>query len=158
MNIICSDIRKVTNITKQRGLAAIEFTMVLPFLLLLIFACAEFGRLMFQYNALNKTVRDASRYLTANAKLGDTDLVNIKDAVALDVKRLIRYGQSNSSTMLLPNLQDEDISFNVSGDFITITVTYDWQPIFSDSLTTFGFGNDIDLSFPMVSTYTMRAL
>jgi len=158
MNIISSDIRKVTNITKQRGLAAIEFTMVLPFLLLLIFACAEFGRLMFQYNALNKTVRDASRYLTANAKLGDTDLVNIKDAVALDVKRLIRYGQSNSSTMLLPNLQDEDISFNVSGDFITITVTYDWQPIFSDSLTTFGFGNDIDLSFPMVSTYTMRAL
>jgi len=143
---------------KQKGLAAIEFTMVLPFLLLLIFACAEFGRLMFQYNALNKTVRDASRYLTANAKPGDTDLVNIKDAVALDVKRLIRYGQSNSSTLLLPNLQDDDISFNVSGDFITITVTYDWQPIFSDSLTTFGFGNDIDLSFPMVSTYTMRAL
>ena len=143
---------------KQKGLAAIEFTMVLPFLLLLIFACAEFGRLMFQYNALNKTVRDASRYLTANAKPGDTDLVNIKDAVVLDVKRLIRYGQSTSSTLLLPNLQDDDISVNVSGDFITITVTYDWQPIFSDTFTTFGLGNDIDLSFPMVSTYTMRAL
>lgn len=158
MKIICSSIREVASITKQRGLAAIEFTMVLPFLLLLIFACAEFGRLMFQYNALNKTVRDASRYLTANAKLGDTDLINIKDAVALDVKKLIRYGQSNSSTMLLPNLQDDDISFSVSGDFITITVTYDWQPIFSDTFTTFGLGDDIDLSFPMVSTYTMRAL
>jgi len=158
MKAINSGIEDVANITKQRGLAAIEFTMVLPFLLLLIFACAEFGRLMFQYNALNKTVRDASRYLTANAKPGDTDLVNIKAAVALDVKQLIRYGQSNSSTLLLPNLQDEDISFNVNGDFITITVTYDWQPIFSDTFTTFGLGNDIDLSFPMVSTYTMRAL
>lgn len=158
MTTISSNIRNTTSNAKQKGLAAIEFTMVLPFLLLLIFACAEFGRLMFQYNALNKTIRDASRHLTANAKPGDTDLVNIKDAVALDVKRLIRYGQSNSSTMLLPNLQDDDISFSVNGDFITITVTYDWQPIFSNSLTTFGLGNDIDLSFPMVSTYTMRAL
>ncbi len=161
MKTICANKSSTTNIAsiaKQRGLAAIEFTMVLPFLLLLIFACAEFGRLMFQYNALNKTVRDASRYLTANAKPGDTDLVNIKDAVALNVKHLIRYGQSNSTIMLLPNLQDDDISFNVSGDFITITVTYDWQPIFSDTFTTFGLGNDIDLSFPMVSTYTMRAL
>jgi len=158
MRTINSNLKSTINIAKQKGLAAIEFTMVLPFLLVLIFACAEFGRLMFQYNALNKTVRDASRYLTANARPGDTDVVNIKDAVALDVKRLIRYGQSTNSTVLLPNLQDDDISFNVSGDFITITVTYDWQPIFSDTFTTFGLGNDIDLSFPMVSTYTMRAL
>jgi len=158
MRTINSNLKSTINIAKQKGLAAIEFTMILPFLLVLIFACAEFGRLMFQYNALNKTVRDASRYLTANARPGDTDVVNIKDAVALDVKRLIRYGQSTNSTVLLPNLQDDDISFNVSGDFITITVTYDWQPIFSDTFTTFGLGNDIDLSFPMVSTYTMRAL
>jgi len=146
------------NTVKQKGLAAIEFTMVLPFLLLFIFASAEFGRLMFQYNALNKTIRDASRYLTANAKPGDTDIINIKDSVASNVKKLIRYGQSASTTLLLPNLTDDDISFIVNGDFITITVTYDWQPIFSDTFTTFGLGNNIDLSFPLVSTYTMRAL
>lgn len=145
-------------ITKQKGLAVIEFTMILPFLLLLIFACAEFGRLLFQYNALNKTVRDASRYLSANAKPGDTNNINIKDSVTAEVKSLIRYGQSANSTLLLPNLNDDDISFTVNGDFITITVNYDWQPIFSDSFTTFGLGNDIDLSFPLVSTYTMRAL
>ncbi len=144
-------------IKKQKGLAAIEFTMVLPFLLLLIFASAEFGRLMFQYNALNKTVRDASRYLSANAKPGDTNIINIKDAVTAEVKSLIKYGQSASTTLLLPNLNDDDISLTISGDFITITVTYDWQPLFSDTFTTFGLGNDIDLSFPLVSTYTMRA-
>ncbi|MBL4823269.1 MAG: pilus assembly protein [Colwellia sp.] len=148
----------IAYIKKQKGLAAIEFTMVLPFLLLLIFASAEFGRLMFQYNALNKTVRDASRYLSANAKPGDTNIINIKDAVTAQVKSLIKYGQSASTTLLLPNLNDDDISLTISGDFITITVTYDWQPIFSDTFTTFGLGNDIDLSFPLVSTYTMRAL
>ncbi len=152
MNIINS------NRAKQQGLAVIEFTLLLPFLLLLIFACTEFGRLMFQYNALNKTVRDASRYLTANAKLGDTGNVTIEDSISNQVKGLIKYGQSTSATQLLPNLNDDDISFTVSGDFITITVIYDWQPIFSDTFTTFGLGNDIDLSFPLVSTYNMRAL
>lgn len=147
-----------TSYTKQRGLATIEFTLTLPFLLLLICASAELGRLMFQYNALNKTVRDASRYLSANAKPGSNDVVIIKDSVAAEVKSLIRYGQSTSSTSLLPNLQDDDISFIVSGEFITITVTYAWQPIFSKTLSSFGLGSDIDLSFPLISTYTMRAL
>jgi len=144
------------NIRKQKGLAAIEFTMVLPFLLVLIFACAEFGRLMFQYNALNKTVRDASRYL--NTTHGSNGAISISATTSAEVKNLIRYGQSVSSITLLPNLNDDDISFTINGDFITITVIYDWQPIFSDTFTTFGLGNDIDLSFPMVSTYTMRAL
>ncbi len=153
-----NNIANITNIKKQKGLAAIEFTMVLPFLLLLIFACSEFGRLMFQYNALNKTVRDASRYLTAKAKTGTNDEISISGVTWAEVKNLIRYGQSVSSTTLLPNLNDEDISFTINGDFITITVVYNWQPIFSDTFTTFGLGNDIDLSFPLVSTYTMRAL
>ena len=152
------NIANITNIKKQKGLAAIEFTMVLPFLLLLIFATAEFGRLMFQYNTLNKTVRDASRYLTANAKPGSNDAINITDTLSSEVKSLICYGQSVSSTTLLPNLNNDDISFTINGDFITITVVYDWQPIFSDTFTTFGLGSDIDLSFPLVSTYTMRAL
>ncbi|WP_057830562.1 TadE/TadG family type IV pilus assembly protein [Colwellia sp. TT2012] len=155
MTIISTNI---TSISKQKGLAAIEFTLVLPFLLLLICASAEFGRLMFQYNALNNTVRDASRYLAANAKPGSIDVINITDSVATEVKSLIRYGQSVSATSLLPNLNEDDISFSISGDFITITVTYDWQPLFSDTFTTFGLGNDIDLSFPLISTYTMRAL
>jgi hypothetical protein len=158
MNIISTNKTNIANIKKQKGLAAIEFTMVLPFLLLLIFASAEFGRLMFQYNALNKTVRDASRYLTTNAKPGSNNVITITDTLASEVKSLIKYGQSASSTMLLPNLTDEDISFNTSGDFITITVTYDWQPIFSDTFSTFGLGSDIDLSFPLISTYTMRVL
>ncbi len=145
-----------SNTTKQKGLAAIEFTMVLPFLLLLIFSCAEFGRLMFQYNALNKTVRDASRYLnTIHGSNGDT---SISDVTSAEIKNLIKFGQNSSSSALFPTLSDDDISLTVSGDFVTVTVTYNWQPIFSNTFSTFGLGDDIDLSFPLVSTYTMRAM
>ena len=147
-----------TQIKEQQGLAVIEFTLVLPFLLLLIFASAEFGRLLYQYNALNKTVRDASRYLSSNVKFGDNGNLTIKESISIDVKNLIQFGQSTSASALFPNLSDDDISLAINGDFIVITVNYDWQPIFSETFTTFGLGNDIDLSFPLVSTYTMRAL
>jgi hypothetical protein len=143
---------------KQRGLAAIEFTLVLPFLLLLIFACAEFGRLLYHYSALNKTVRDASRYLSSNVIHGDNGNVAIKATVSADVKNLIRFSQSSETTSLFASLTDDDISLVINGNFIVITVNYDWQPIFSDTFTTFGLGDEIDLSFPLVSTYTMRAL
>jgi len=147
-----------TQVKEQQGLAVIEFTLVLPFLLLLIFASAEFGRLLYQYNALNKTVRDASRYLSSNVKFGDNGNLTIKNSVSAEVKSLIQFGQSSTANALFPNLSDDDINLTISGDFIIVTVNYNWQPIFSETLTTFGLGHDIDLSFPLVSSYTMRAL
>jgi len=146
------------NLNKQQGLAAIEFTLILPFLLLLIFSCAEFGRMLYQYNALNTSVRDASRYLSSNVIFGDNGSIVIKDSISQNTKNLIKFSQSSNATALFPNLDDDDISLSISGDFVIVTVNYNWQPIFSDTLSTFGLGNNIDLSFPLVSSYTMRAL
>ncbi len=143
---------------KQQGLAAIEFTIILPFILLLIFATAEFGRLLYQYNALNKSVRDAARYVSNYARPGDTETLEITDEIEQKAKNLILYGYTVTATPLLPNLSADNITISDSDPFITISVNYPWQPIFSDKLSTFGFGNDIDLSFPLVATYTMRAL
>jgi Flp pilus assembly protein TadG len=49
----------------QAGLAAIEFVLILPILLILAFGVIDFGRLLFQYNTLTKSTRDATRYLAA---------------------------------------------------------------------------------------------
>ena len=48
----------------QRGVAIVEFALILPFLLLLTFITTEFGRAIYQYNTLTKSVRDAARYLS----------------------------------------------------------------------------------------------
>lgn len=48
----------------QRGVAIVEFALVLPLLLLLTFITTEFGRAIWQYNTLTKSVRDAARYLS----------------------------------------------------------------------------------------------
>jgi Flp pilus assembly protein TadG len=47
----------------QKGVALVEFALILPFLLLLSILAVEFGRAIWQYNTLTKSVRDAARYL-----------------------------------------------------------------------------------------------
>lgn len=47
------------------GLAAIEFVLVLPILLTIAYITIDFGRLLFQYDTLTKSTRDATRYLAS---------------------------------------------------------------------------------------------
>jgi Flp pilus assembly protein TadG len=48
----------------QRGVALIEFALVLPFLLILSLMTTELGRAVYRYNSTAKVVRDAVRYLS----------------------------------------------------------------------------------------------
>ena len=50
--------------TRRKGAALLEFALILPLLLLLAFITTEFGRAMYQYNTVAKSVRDAVRYLS----------------------------------------------------------------------------------------------
>lgn len=51
---------------KQRGVAAIEFAFLIVPMLLMLFGVTEYGRAIYQYNTLAKSVRDATRHLTAH--------------------------------------------------------------------------------------------
>lgn len=50
--------------TRQGGVALVELALIIPFLLLLTFITTEFGRAMYEYNAVTKSARDAVRYLS----------------------------------------------------------------------------------------------
>lgn len=49
---------------RQRGAIAVEFAIVLLPLVLLVTGVAEFGRAIYQYEALTKAARNATRYLS----------------------------------------------------------------------------------------------
>jgi Flp pilus assembly protein TadG len=49
---------------KQKGVAIVEFALILPTLLIMTFIVTEFGRALYQYNTIAKSVRDAARYLS----------------------------------------------------------------------------------------------
>lgn len=48
----------------MRGVVAVEFALLLIPLLTLVFGVTEYGRALFQYNTLVKTVRDSARFLS----------------------------------------------------------------------------------------------
>lgn len=57
----------------ERGGPLIEFALLLPILLALAFGATELGRAIYTYNALDKTVRDATRHLSQHGP-GDTQI------------------------------------------------------------------------------------
>jgi Flp pilus assembly protein TadG len=48
----------------ERGVAVIEFALLLTPMILMLFGATEFGRAIYTYNTLDKTVRDAVRHLS----------------------------------------------------------------------------------------------
>lgn len=143
----------------QHGLAAIEMTLILPILLLLFFATTEFSRLLYQYNTLNKMVREASRYLSHHARDGSTNVINILDEKKSNVRSnataILIYGDLNSTSEILPlAAQNTNVAIDVNGEFITVTVIYDWKPLFFEEiLPSFVSAT----SFDLVTRYTVRA-
>lgn len=57
----------MTHRKHQRGVAAVEFGILIIPLTLMLFGLTEYGRAIYQYNTLVKATRDAARYLTTVA-------------------------------------------------------------------------------------------
>ncbi len=83
----------------QFGLAAIEFVLVLPLLLLLAFSIIDFGRLLFQYDALTKSTRDATKYVARAVKPAANALateIAAYDAIVVEAQRLALCGTTTA--------------------------------------------------------------
>ena len=143
----------------QRGVAAIEMAITLPFLLMLLLATAEFGRAFFQYNTLTKSVQTGVRFLADNAKdgFGLMDLTNDKRTA---VKNLVVYGNTaGGSDPLLPGLDLASVTVSqLDASHIEVAVSFVYQPMFA-RIPTFGLGSpDIDTGLSLSAAATMRAI
>jgi Flp pilus assembly protein TadG len=142
---------------RQKGLAIVEFTIVLPLLLLLMLATAEFGRAFFQYNTLTKSVRDGTRHLSNYALNGATGLIEISTELESETKNLVVYGnKGGNGNALLPGLTTEMVTFEPppAGNNVSVYAEYDYTLMVGDFLSQFG----LDGPFTLRSTVTMRAL
>lgn len=81
----------------QRGVAAVEFALLLTPLVLMVFGTTELGRAIYSYNTLDKTVRDAARHLSQHGP-GDT-------VIAAEARCLAVYGRTDcSGSVVAPGL------------------------------------------------------
>lgn len=149
--------------TAQRGVALVELALILPLLLILTFITTEFGRAMFEYNAVTKSTRDAVRYLSFQTPNSTTAITTAQN--------LIVYGNPMPQTgapRLARGLTTANVdaatccTWRLSGtspviNTVTVQVTgYTFRPIFS---SVFGarIGNaNGEIVFSTISA-TMRA-
>ncbi len=82
---------------RQRGIAALELALILPLLLAVFFAITEFGRAIYTYNALTKSARVATRYLT-------TQVAGNPAAIATAQNLAVHGNPNGAGAPLLPGL------------------------------------------------------
>ncbi len=86
----------------REGVASVELVLILPICVLMLFGTIEVGRLLFDFHAASKTVRDATRYLT---RIKDTNFfsdcpavtVNNAAAEVINAKNLALRGSIDTS-------------------------------------------------------------
>ncbi|MGH8657509.1 MAG: TadE/TadG family type IV pilus assembly protein [Gammaproteobacteria bacterium] len=156
-------------IRRQAGVAAVEFAIVLPVVLLLMLATAELGRAFYQYNTLAKAVRDGARYSSTVALNGAgafKDIASPEWAAVVDsVKKLVVYGADcggscDPNKKLLYGLAESDVSVNqIAPLHVQVTASYTYDSIFP-VIPSFGFGaGDIVVDGVVLqAANTMRAL
>jgi len=145
----------------SRGLAAVEFVITAPFILLLLFAGAEVGRAFIQYATLSYSIRDCARFMSEHAINGTTGVVSLTGTYATQARNLAVYGNiAGTGNARLPNYQTGQLTvIDAGAGNVRVTATYPYQPMLGASLPTFGFGSgSIPLTFNMQIAITMRAI
>lgn len=105
----------------QHGAALIELALAIPFMIMLSMIVIEFGRALYEYNTVTKSVRDAVRYLS----------VQTPNTLCDNAKNLVVYGTTSAgSTPLAPGLKTDAVScsWQTAGalpliNTVTVTVT-----------------------------------
>jgi Flp pilus assembly protein TadG len=140
--------------TKTRGVALVEFALILPTLLILTFVTTEFGRALYQYNTLAKSVRDGARYLSI--QLPNTHLT--------EARNLIVYGNTAGTGQALAQglatSHVPDPTWQTAGtapEIVISTVRVEVTGYTFNSLIPSVFGLNIgSYTFPTISA-TMRS-
>ena len=145
---------------RSRGLAIVEFVIVVPICLMLVIATAEFGRAFLQYNTLTLAVRDGVRHLAGRALLGSTGTIDISGGLQQETQNLVVYGNIwGAGSPVLPGLTRADVTVaDAGGGNVSVAAAYPYNPIFG-FIPRFSFGSSIAVTgITLRSGVTMRAL
>ena len=142
----------MNTINNQRGLAAVEFAIVLPVMLFLMLATAEFGRVFYHYNTLTKAVQAGARY-ASRPLLKTSELTNIDAAFVQRIQNFVVYGNEDGvGKAVLDDLTATSVNVAVSSSVIdktiTIEATYNYSFVVLSDFSLLGY------SLP---TLTLRA-
>lgn len=112
----------------QSGVAAVELGLLLIPLITLVFGISEYGRAMYQYNALGKAVRDGTRYLS-QYEAGDA-------AAIAQARCLVAYGNiACKDAPLVPGLDTSTMNTKILVNDSKNDISMKLQPITANGVT-----------------------
>lgn len=153
------DFQRLRQAHRQRGLAMVEFAIVLPVLLLLLLAVAEMGRMLYHYNSLLQSSRDAVRYVAAEAWDVSLGKIVLTDGIKHKARNIAVYGLPLTTGIpIVPQLTTADVSVAQNGNnHVSVSIAYVFRPIFGNGIPAI-VGDAIRLDIPLVASTVMRAL
>ncbi|WP_084735853.1 TadE/TadG family type IV pilus assembly protein [Vibrio mytili] len=137
----------------QGGLAALEFIICLPVLLMLAVLLIDVSRAFIQYTEINKALQNGVRYAVVDT-YGTLDFGAIADKNK--IKNVVVYGTPSppvgaSKVLKYIEKDDVDIDDTTVPNEVTLSATYTYEPIFN----TLPFTNN-SLSFTIGASTKMR--
>lgn len=144
-------------VRSERGTQLVELAIVLPVLLVLVAAAAEFGRFFYTYSTLTAAVRAGARHACKWQKNSSWTLP--------ETRRLVVYGDvsDTSKGKVLPDLQESHVQIQSNGpsvnnvDTVTVKIVgYTYTPVFDLGRLT-GIPS-LSLNINMNASATMKQL
>ncbi|KAB1455541.1 pilus assembly protein [Vibrio panuliri] len=118
----------------QRGLAALEFVIALPVLLMLAVLVIDIGRALIQYTQVNKALQNGVRYAVVDT-YGTLDFGSIADES--NIKNVVVYGTPSVAAdpvQLLDYLGLDNVTLTIptpASKEVTLSASYTYTPFFS---------------------------
>jgi len=117
----------------EKGIAIVEFALVLPLLITLIFGSIEFGLIMYNKQVITNASREGARagIVKKNPVVDDDTIRERVNYYALD--HLVTFGAGGGA----PDTAIDRTAGQTSGNDLTVTVNYQYHfllPFLGDSL------------------------
>lgn len=148
---------KITT-NKEKGAAAVEFALVLPLLVLLMFGIIEFGLLLFNKQVITNASREGARAgIIRNAETEDSPRVSLSEITTVVnnycSNNLVTFGEPSSPGVqtYIDNVLGDSSSIT-PGQELQVRVTYHY-----DFLLIPNFITDMVGGIDMAANTTMRA-
>ncbi len=138
----------------QEGLAALEFIICLPVLLMLAVLLIDVSRAFIQYTEINKALQNGVRYAVVDT-YGTLDFSSIAEPEK--IKNMVVYGKpvtTDADTKVVSFLNTSDVTITPPSDSskeVMISIIYPYEPIFSSLPFT-----DSSLKFEIGASSKMR--
>ncbi len=107
----------------QKGVAAVEFAILLPLLMIILFGIIEFGLLLYDKQVIINASREGVRAGISGVDVSDTEIEAVVDNYVAN--NLITFGTTPTSPVT--TIEPASRTGMGFGDDVTVTVTYNYD-------------------------------